>query len=146
MDTKKLADLFNRYIEKAKVYIDDPSKIKDLLAKLEDKIKTVPQLSEVWDTLKSMVDMLKAYVKGEYTDVPKKTIAAIIGTILYLLNPIDLIMDVIPGIGWADDIAVVFLAYNIAKDDIAKYEAWRSARNADAVEVDYTPIDVDFEN
>lgn len=45
-------------------------------------------------------------MNGSYREVPWNIIATIGGTLLYMLSPIDLILDVIPFIGYLDDAAV----------------------------------------
>ena len=124
MDKRKISNAFNQYTDKAKKYINDSAGIKNLMNKLDDKMESMPQVGPVWDNLKSMVAMLGAYARKEYTDVPVRTIAAIIGALLYIINPIDVMMDVIPVVGLADDIIVIVLAYNIAKADVEKYNKW----------------------
>ena len=145
MDKRKIAGAFNQYTNKAKQYINDSEGIKNLMNKLDDKMQSIPQVGPVWDNLKSMVAMLGAYARKEYTDVPVRTIAAIIGTLLYVLNPIDLMMDVIPVIGLADDVAIIVLAYNIAKPDVEKYNKWLLENGKVDVEIEYVNLGEDVQ-
>ncbi len=41
--------------------------------------------------------------------------ALIIGALLYFISPADFIPDVIPGIGYIDDIAIILMVYNRVK-------------------------------
>ena len=54
--------------------------------------------------------------------MPKGTVAAIIGTLLYVLSPADLIPDVIPVVGYLDDAAVLALCLKFAKHDVDEYK------------------------
>lgn len=141
MDNKKISGAFSQYTDKAKQYINDSEGIKNLMAKLDDKMQSIPQVGPVWDNLKSMISMLGAYSRKEYTDVPVRTIAAIIGALLYVLNPLDIMMDVIPVVGFADDIAIIVLAYNIAKPDVERYNNWLLEQKKVAVEIEFENLD-----
>jgi len=73
--------------------------------------------------------LLKAYASGEYRQVPWKTVIRIIAVLLYFLNPIDIIPDLLPIIGLTDDIALTLWLFSAAKDDIDIFLAWETARN-----------------
>ena len=57
-----------------------------------------------------------------YKKLPVGTIAAIVGTLLYVLSPVDLIPDFIPGIGYLDDAAVLALCLNFTRFDVEEYK------------------------
>jgi len=54
------------------------------------------------------------------------TIAAIIGSLLYIFSPIDLIPDLIPVAGLLDDAAVLGLCLNGISADLKNYSAWKN--------------------
>lgn len=74
--------------------------------------------------------LLKAYATGEYRQVPWKTIIRIIAVLLYFVNPIDIIPDLLPIIGLTDDIALTLWLFSSVKDDIEKFQAWEQSRDA----------------
>ena len=74
-----------------------------------------------------LTKMLRDYFRGDYTDIPWKTIALIVPAIFYVVNPVDLIPDFIPVVGWLDDAAVVALAVGRIQHQIQKYLAWKGA-------------------
>lgn len=69
-----------------------------------------------------LIALVKDYYTGTYRDIPIKSVAAIAFTLLYVLNPLDLIPDFLPGIGQLDDAAVVALCLKIIKDDLTRYQ------------------------
>ncbi len=75
--------------------------------------------------IKLLWEMLKDYFDGTYRDVPFAPIATIIFAIIYAVNPIDLIPDFIPGLGWVDDIAVVGACIAAIDGQIKKYCRFR---------------------
>ena len=72
-----------------------------------------------------MYGMLKDYRKGVYSNVPWFTIAAIAFALLYVLNPLDIMPDFIPGIGYIDDFAVFTFALRFMESDLHNYLDWK---------------------
>jgi uncharacterized membrane protein YkvA (DUF1232 family) len=84
-------------------------------------------LRAVWDDLGTLIAMLGDYVSGRYRAVPLGSIAAVAAAVLYFLSPIDLIPDLIPVVGYADDATVVLICLKWVHDDLERYRKWRSA-------------------
>nr|BDD45895.1 hypothetical protein 24 [Candidatus Hydrogenedentota bacterium] len=85
-----------------------------------------------------LLEMVRDYVTGKYKSIPYRTIAAFVFSLLYVLNPVDLIPDVLPGIGILDDIMLIALVLSWARADIQQYRAWREKN--DAENGDGTPV------
>ncbi|CAK3058221.1 YkvA family protein [Vibrio cyclitrophicus] len=83
-------------------------------------------LSKLWNDIKLMVNLITDYVKGDYTDVPWRVIAAITGAIVYFASPIDVIPDFIPVVGYLDDALVIKLAIDLASEDLNEYKRWKA--------------------
>lgn len=47
-------------------------------------------------------------------------------SVLYVLSPVDLIPDVLPVIGWLDDVGVLGLALTFVTRDVARFAAQRA--------------------
>ncbi len=69
--------------------------------------------------------IVKDYVAGNYCAVPWWVISAIVFTLLYVLNPFDLIPEFIPGIGYIDDAAVVTVCLGLISQELQSYEEWK---------------------
>ena len=119
-------ELLNKGIAEAEGVIKDPSKVDDLLAQLESKLKEVPAIGETLSDLPLMVAMIKAWIKKDYTVVSPKVIACLVGAILYLLKKRDLIPDSIPIVGIADDLAVMGLALKLSEPELQAFSEWRA--------------------
>src|SRR5680860_559742 len=74
--------------------------------KISHKISKAGMLKKYTELAKVMIGMVKDYRKGIYRNVPWFTLAAIAFSLLYILNPLDIIPDFIPGLGYVDDLAV----------------------------------------
>lgn len=73
--------------------------------------------------------LLKAYTTGEYKTVPWKTLTRIIAVLIYFLSPIDFIPDILPVVGFTDDIALVLWLFNAIGDDLNAFHQWETKRN-----------------
>jgi uncharacterized membrane protein YkvA (DUF1232 family) len=99
----------------------DFSKVIDEAEKIQKMASKEGPLQKFLNDIRLLLAMVRDYYTGAYRDIPIKSIAAIAFTLLYVLNPIDLIPDFIPGIGQIDDAAVVALCLKMVHDDIKKY-------------------------
>ena len=111
--------------ERSKITRED---IKDLTkkeSKVIDRVKKHGPLADYLEDVKTFYALIKDYINGEYTDVPWWTIAAIGAALAYIINPFDVIPDVIPVIGYLDDAAVLTLCLKMVKKDIEKYKEWK---------------------
>lgn len=77
-------------------------------------------LSKYLDDVTLYFQMLKDFFSGRYKNIPIGSIATIIGTLLYVLSPIDLIPDVLPG-GFFDDLGILIACLNFTKFDVDEY-------------------------
>ena len=97
------------------------------IRRLEEK--GVPDsLKSLWNDVRDLWGMISDVVKGKY-EVPFRTVAAITFTLLYLANPLDLIPDIIPVIGYIDDAFIVGLCVKFIGSDLEKYRIWKSGEN-----------------
>lgn len=80
-------------------------------------------LEGLWQDIKLLYSMISDVVKGRYK-LPYRTIAAVAFTLLYFVNPFDLIPDIIPVVGYIDDAFVVSLCIKFIGTDLEKYRKW----------------------
>ena len=60
---------------------------------------------------------------GKYTDYDLKKLIVIVGAIIYVITPIDLLPDFIPP-GFIDDLSIVAWALKEASAELEKYKTW----------------------
>ena len=114
-DAKKIFDGFDSYTQ------EDADKVMNNADRIE-KIMSNGTLSKFLKDVKVYFRMLSDVFSRRYTRVPSGTVAAIIGSLLYVLSPVDLIPDVIPVIGYLDDAAVLALCLKFVKHDVDEYK------------------------
>jgi len=76
-----------------------------------------------------LISVVKDYWSGKYRQVPYGTIAAIVFTLIYVFNPLDLVPDVLPIIGQVDDAAVMAACLILVEQDLHKYKDWKQAQS-----------------
>ncbi|MCU0795914.1 MAG: YkvA family protein [Akkermansiaceae bacterium] len=108
----------------------DTTRFKRLVSAGVEKISTVnpDAFTESWAYLTAMVRLLSAYRRGEYREVPWKSLVTIGGAVIYVVNPFDLIPDAVPVAGLSDDAAVVSFALKTVKIDLDRFMAWETTR------------------
>jgi len=72
--------------------------------------------------------LLRAWASGEYTLVPWRTIVMATAALLYLVNPLDLIPDVVFFAGYLDDATVISLVAASLRRDIDRFRNWHASR------------------
>ena len=98
--------------------------------KLQEKLKDSSHLERFTKDLMLFMSLLKDYYKGNYRDIPYKTISAGVVGLLYTLNPIDIIPDFIPFIGHIDDALVLTFCLKLIEKDLQKYQTWKKSQSA----------------
>jgi len=86
------------------------------------------QLVAYGKDIMNILSMLKDYASGAYTEVPWRVIAALTGGVVYVFSPVDLIPDLIPLIGFADDATVFASVLSLSRLDINAYLLWKKSR------------------
>jgi uncharacterized membrane protein YkvA (DUF1232 family) len=81
-------------------------------------------LADLAEDVTTLMAMVKDYAAGEYREVPEKTILAASAALIYILNPFDLIPDLVPGLGLLDDAAVLTMVVKAIQSDVQNYRNW----------------------
>ncbi len=67
-------------------------------------------------------EMIKAYVQGRYKKLPAITLVKIVAVLFYFVSPFDFIPDVLPLIGFTDDLALVLWVGKSIKHELDEFE------------------------
>ena len=112
---------------KAKEVAKDPSRLAGLMNDAQAKSRKVDQhLASLRKEFQLMIRLVKAWASGRYKDVGWSTIIIVVGAVLYFLDPIDLIPDFLPVIGYTDDLSVIAFALTRVRRELEKFEDWES--------------------
>ena len=109
--------------EKAEEILKDPAKTENLINKAMKKLKQNGAL-EGLSSIPYLIEMIKCYIKGEYKEIPVGSIIAVVAAILYWVSPVDIIPDVVPGVGYLDDAVVVAYCLKMIGTDLDDFKKW----------------------
>ena len=112
--------LKGNWLQKARVYAFNPKKMKELLLQL-GKYVTKNGLSSVKENLLLMKDYLYDVTTGKYKDYDVKKLMVIVGAVIYVVTPFDILPDFIPP-GLIDDLSIVAWALKEASAELEKYK------------------------
>lgn len=63
---------------------------------------------------------------SNYREVPLNTIIGATAALIYFLSPVDVIPDVVAGLGQIDDIAILGFAIKSISHDLDRYSSWKN--------------------
>ncbi len=66
--------------------------------------------------------MIKAYISGEYKKIPLKTVVKIVAVLIYFISPFDFIPDVLPLVGFTDDLALLIWVAKSIKNELDEFD------------------------
>lgn len=108
-----------------KIGKEDVEKVVRESSKIKSKLETNSRFEKFIDEGKTMLSLIKDYWKKDYTKIPWYALTAIVFTLLYVLNPMDLSPDYIPFVGYIDDVSVFSFALTLVNKDLIAYKEWK---------------------
>ena len=120
--------LYEKCLKKAKKLIPSKKKLSKKIKKarkIADRLQNLPRCNKLSAHVCNFCDLLSDYLDGEYLNLPLATLVALLAGLLYLILPFDAIADIIPGIGWIDDAAVLAFVLAAEQNDVNEYLKWK---------------------
>lgn len=107
---------------KSEKILKDSKRLEELLKKAASKATAEKnRVSEVKRDFFDLIQLVRDYVSGRYREIPWKSLVMIVATILYFVNPFDVIPDFIAGLGLLDDITLLQLVMRQLRVDVENY-------------------------
>ena len=103
----------------------DIQKVVSRSEELQRKFSARGPLARFVEDGKLLMSIVKDYWAGAYRQVPYGVIASSVFTLIYVLNPFDMVPDVLPLIGQLDDVAVLGACLLMIKHDLHTYKDWK---------------------
>lgn len=130
MDTKKVEELLEKKNEEAKKLLGNKEKTENTLKEVNEKLNKLDfkPLTNMMSDIKTITSLVKDFSSGRYRALPKRSIIALMGALIYFLSPIDIIPDVLPFAGLIDDTFVMSLILKQFKTDLDVYKAWKTPK------------------
>jgi uncharacterized membrane protein YkvA (DUF1232 family) len=130
-DAERAAEQFSDYCSQADETLKDHDKTESVIEKALKKLKkTADKSIKIFqEDILLFLDVLKAYISGRYRKIPFKTLAMLLAAVTYFSWPFDLIFDLIPAIGFLDDIFIISMTLKLAHDDLQAYKNWKAVQS-----------------
>ncbi len=96
-----------------------------ILQKVISSASLAPFLTQV----RTLFNMIKDYISGDYREVPWWSLGSAATALLYILLPLDALPDFIPVAGFIDDAVVLKLCLDLIGKDINEYRQARETVN-----------------
>ncbi|HUE40579.1 MAG TPA: YkvA family protein [Chthoniobacterales bacterium] len=119
---------FANALARAKSYAKDPKALRASFEQVVRKTGSIPKapFKDLWSYFQVMLRLIRAYYRGDYRDVRITNLVVIIGAIIYVLDPWDLIPDWIPVLGFVDDATIVAFAVQKTRETLDDFTAWET--------------------
>ena len=121
----RLLEALRQGVVRAEAVVRNPKELLNLLTLAERRLDGVRAgwLTPIKADLQTLLRLLRAYGEGRYRDVSGKNLALAGLGLLYLVSPLDVLPDFLPG-GFADDAAVIGFVLKKIRGELVKFEAW----------------------
>ncbi|MFL6300724.1 MAG: YkvA family protein [Terriglobales bacterium] len=123
-DEKVLGNLYSRRPEAERTAQDRERTSRLLEATRAKSEKHAGVLRAVWSDFWTLWRLVRAWRGGEYRNVPWKSIILALAGLIYFLDPIDIIPDFIPVIGYLDDGVVLTFIAKAIHSDLERFRDW----------------------
>jgi uncharacterized membrane protein YkvA (DUF1232 family) len=129
----QMLQLLGKGLVKAEGIVRNPKELLAVLSKAEQRLARVEAgpLTPLKTDLQTLLRLLRAYGEGRYRAVSGKNLALAGLGLLYLVSPLDVLPDFIPG-GFADDAAVIGFVMKKLRSELVAFEAWEQGQGSQA--------------
>ncbi len=123
---------FQKALQQASGILSRKNRLLGLVAQLFHKSQNINWKNVNATSLKSHICVFgrlsKAYALGHYRDVSWKTMLLVVAAIVYFVNPMDLLPDLVPIAGLTDDFAVLMWVYSSITSEVDKFLTWERSQ------------------
>jgi uncharacterized membrane protein YkvA (DUF1232 family) len=127
----QMLQVVRRGVVRAEGLVRHPKELLTLLTKAErrlDRINAGP-LTPMKKDLQTLLRLMRAYGEGRYRQVSGKNLALAGLGLLYLVSPLDVVPDFLPG-GFADDAAVIGFILRKLRTELVAFAFWERAQGS----------------
>jgi len=99
----------------------------------EVKEKFFPKLSRVLARVPLAEELVAAYYCAFDSATPLKAKGILVGALAYFLLPVDAVPDMLLGLGFTDDMAVLLTAFNVVRTHVSPAHRLRARETLDRI-------------
>lgn len=117
----------DKSVKEAEFIAKDPKAVEVLADRAQTKAKSHAKIfHKIGREVDLLIRLARAWATGKYRSIGIGSLLIVIGAIVYLLDPFDVIPDFIPFLGLTDDATVVGLAISRVRKELDKFEEWET--------------------
>jgi uncharacterized membrane protein YkvA (DUF1232 family) len=127
----QMLQIVRRGLVRAEGLIRHPAELLTVLTLAErrlDRVQAGP-LNPIKKDVQTLLRLMRAYGDGRYRQVSGKNLALAGLGLLYLVSPLDVVPDFLPG-GFADDAAVIGFILRKIRTELVAFDAWERAQGS----------------
>src|ERR1700756_1122132 len=123
------SEAFARALIDAKTCLSSSETLEELFNEAAKKAAAVPRepFKECWPYLQTMLRLVRAHHRGEYSQVPDNALLWIVAALNYLIDPFDLIPDKTPFLGFVDAATVIEFVTDKTRLILDDFMMWETA-------------------
>lgn len=120
------SQFFRAARERAERIVRSPEKLRRIADESTQSAATRSgPFASVLDDFRALIRLVVAYSRGQYRDIPLDALITVVAGLVYVVSPIDLIPDVLPG-GFVDDAAVVAWVIRTVRSELSAFRSWEA--------------------
>jgi uncharacterized membrane protein YkvA (DUF1232 family) len=121
---------FGRYLTRANRILRSPKLMTLLVQQAGSRLNTegtvTGALESVRSELRTSLALVRAWLSGGYSGVSTQTIVLLVAGLVYLVTPVDAVPDVLPGIGFVDDLTVLGFVFGQIRRELSAFQEWQA--------------------
>jgi len=126
---------FRRERKKAERLVENPVAVLRAAEHAADRAQTARgPLARIWNDLQTALRLARAWSRRDYRGVTRGSIVLVVAGLLYLLSPIDAIIDAIPVLGFLDDALVLGWVFRQVRWELDAFSEWETGQLAGSSE------------
>jgi uncharacterized membrane protein YkvA (DUF1232 family) len=124
-------DILRRGLGGAERLVRNPKELLSVLTRAERRLDRVNagRLTPFKTDVQTLLRLMRAYGEGRYRQVSGKNLVLAGLAIMYLVSPLDVMPDFLPG-GFFDDAAVIGFVVKKIRNELVAFEIWEQAQGS----------------
>ncbi len=122
-------EVLNSLKQRARDILGKPDRLAGLIEQSRAKFKEfgIPNIRSLKKDFLTAIRLLRSYVNGSYRQIPWQSLIMIVASLIYFINPFDIIPDFIPLQGLIDDATLMLFTFKQVQGDLEQYRNWEEA-------------------
>ena len=118
---------FSRFLARAGDVVGSPARLQKVAKQATAKMlqRGGASLASAQEQLRTLVDLVGAYVHGDYREISATTLVSVVAALLYFIAPLDALPDFLFGWGLLDDAAVISYVSAQVRTELEAFKQWR---------------------